>query len=94
MKTLTDFLKTVKTGVDPRLEYPSYWQNTLHQFQKLEFFLDLLKAIIPLLITALDWNDFYNKMKILIPNIIQLPVNVLINELMNTSYYYINLQFM
>ena len=29
-----------------------------------------------------------------IPNIPQLPVNVLINELMNTSYHYINLQFM
>ena len=40
-------------------------------------------------------NDFYNKVKILIPNIIQLPVNVLINELMNTSHQdYINLQFM
>ena len=33
-------------------------------------------------------NNFYNKVKILIPNIIQLTVNVLINELMNTSNYY------
>ena len=37
---------------------------------------------------------FYSKVKILIPNITQLPVNVFINELMNTSNYYINLQFM
>ena len=36
-------------------------------------------------------NNFYNKVKILIPNIAQLPVNVLINELMNASNYYINL---
>ena len=33
-------------------------------------------------------NNFYNKVKIIIPNIIQLTVNVLINELMNTSNYY------
>ena len=39
-------------------------------------------------------NNFYNKVKILIPNITQLPVEVLINKLMNTSNYYINLQFM
>ena len=39
-------------------------------------------------------NNFYNKVKILIPNITQLPVNVLINELMNTSNYYVNLQFL
>ena len=32
-------------------------------------------------------NNFYNKVKILIPNITQLPVNLLINELMNTSNY-------
>ena len=38
MKTLTDFHKTVETSVDPRLEYTSYWQNTLHHSQKLEFF--------------------------------------------------------
>ena len=30
-------------------------------------------------------NNFYYKFKILIPNITQLPVNVLINDLMNTS---------
>ena len=28
------------------------------------------------------------------PNITQLPVNVLINELMNSSDYFINIQFM
>ena len=40
-------------------------------------------------------NNFYSKVKILIPNITQLPVNVLINELMNTSRNnYINIQFM
>ena len=39
-------------------------------------------------------NNFCNKVEILIPNTTQLPVNVLINELMNTSNYYINLQFM
>ena len=32
---------------------------------------------------SLIGNNFYNKVKILIPNIIQLPVNILINELMN-----------
>ena len=31
---------------------------------------------------------------ILIPNITELPVNVLINKLMNSSNNYINLQFM
>ena len=39
-------------------------------------------------------NNFYNKVKIFIPNITQLPVNVLINELMNSSNYYINTHFM
>ena len=39
-------------------------------------------------------NNFYDKFKILIPNITQLPVNVLINDLMNTSNNYINIQFM
>ena len=38
-------------------------------------------------------KNFYDTIKILISNITQLPVNVLINEL-NTSNYYINLQFM
>ena len=38
-------------------------------------------------------NNFYNKVKMLIPNITQLPVNVLINELMNSSNYFINIQF-
>ena len=38
-------------------------------------------------------NSFYNKVKTLIPNITQLPVNVLINELMNSSNYFINMQF-
>ena len=38
-------------------------------------------------------DNFYNNVKILIPNITQLPVNVLINELMKKSNYYINLQF-
>ena len=39
-------------------------------------------------------NNFYSEVKILIPNITQLPVNVFINELMNTANYYINFQFM
>ena len=39
-------------------------------------------------------NDFYNKIKILIPNITELPVSVLINKLMNSANNYINLQFM
>ena len=39
-------------------------------------------------------NNIYNKVKILIPNITQLPVNDLINELMNFSHYFINIQFM
>ena len=37
--------------------------------------------------------NFYNKIKTLIPNIAQLNVNVLINELMNSSNYFINIQF-
>ena len=41
---------------------------------------------------SLITNNFYNKVKILIPNITQLPVNILINELMNTSNFY--MQFM
>ena len=38
-------------------------------------------------------NKFYYKVKTLIPNITQLPINVLINELMNSSNYFINIQF-
>ena len=38
-------------------------------------------------------NKFYNKIKTLIPNITQLPENVLINELMDSSNYFINIQF-
>ena len=34
-------------------------------------------------------NNFYNKIETLIPNITQLPVNVLINELINSSNYFI-----
>ena len=39
-------------------------------------------------------NNFYNKIKTLIPNITQFPVNDLINELINFSHYFINIQFM
>ena len=41
-------------------------------------------------------NNFYNKVKIPIPNITQFPVNVLTNEMMieHLMNYYINLQFM
>ena len=39
-------------------------------------------------------NNFYNKVKILIPNITQLSVNALISETDKHIYYYINLQFM
>ena len=38
-------------------------------------------------------NKFYYKVKTLIPNITQLPINGLINELMNSSNYFINIQF-
>ena len=38
-------------------------------------------------------NKFYYKVKTLFPNIIRLPINVLINELMNSSNYVINIQF-
>ena len=38
-------------------------------------------------------NKFYYKVKTLIPNIIQLPINSLINKLMNPSNYFINVQF-
>ena len=40
-------------------------------------------------------NNFYNKVKTLIPNITQLLVNVLINEMISdSSNYFINIQFM
>ena len=41
-------------------------------------------------------NNFYNKVKILIPNITQLHADLSINELTNVSYYYIYIyiQFM
>ena len=38
-------------------------------------------------------NIFYYKVKTLIPNITELPINGLINELMNSSNYFINIQF-
>ena len=38
-------------------------------------------------------NKFYYKVKTLIPNITQLPINGLINELINSSNYFINTQF-
>ena len=38
-------------------------------------------------------SKFYYKVKTLIPNITQLPINGLINELMNSSNYSINIQF-
>ena len=38
-------------------------------------------------------NEFYHKVKTLIPNITQLPINGLINERMNSSNYFINIQF-
>ena len=37
-------------------------------------------------------NKFYYKVKTLIPNITQLPINGLVNELMNSSNYFINIQ--
>ena len=43
---------------------------------------------------SLIGNNFYKKVKILFPNITQLPVNTLINEMMNTSNSCITLQFM
>ena len=39
-------------------------------------------------------NKFYYKVKTLIPNITQLPINGLINELMNSSNYFVTIQFM
>ena len=38
-------------------------------------------------------NKFFYKVKTLIPNVTQLPINGLINELMNSSNYFINIQF-
>ena len=38
-------------------------------------------------------NKFYYEIKTLIPNVTQLPKNGLINELMNSSNYLINMQF-
>ena len=39
-------------------------------------------------------NKFYYKVKTLIPNITQLSINGLINELMNSSNHFINTVFM
>ena len=41
-----------------------------------------------------NFTKCYNKVKTLIPNITQLPVNVFTNELMNSSDYFVNIQFM
>ena len=38
-------------------------------------------------------NKFYYKVKTLIPNFTQLPINGLINELMNSSNHFINIVF-
>ena len=38
-------------------------------------------------------NNFYNKVKTQIPNITQLPIHGLINDLMNFSNYVINIHF-
>ena len=38
-------------------------------------------------------NKFYYKVETLIPNITLLPINSLINELMNSFNYSINIQF-
>ena len=118
-------------------EYISYWQNTLHHSQKLEFFRSFksdhttsnyqeqlrvklqisnhklmielarhnqtttnnrnypfyrsnqIEDKIHFLFNSSKYsfirNSFYNKVKILIPNITQLSVNALISELINTS---------
>ena len=44
-------------------------------------------------VSSITRNKFYYKVQTLIPNITQLPINVLINELMNSSNYFINIQF-
>ena len=53
---------------------------------KITFFFNVLH-------TLLLSNKFYYKVKTLIPNITQLPLSGLINELMNSSNYFINIQF-
>ena len=40
---------------------------------------------------SIIWNKFYYKVKTLIPNITQLPINGLINKVMNSSNYFINM---
>ena len=42
---------------------------------------------------SMTGNEFYYRVKTLIPNITKLPINGLINELMNSSNYFINIQF-
>ena len=44
-------------------------------------------------VSSITRNKFYYKVQTLIPNITQLPINVLINELMNSSNYFINIKF-
>ena len=41
---------------------------------------------------SIMWDNFFNKIQTLIPNIRYLPVNDLIIELMNSSIYFINRQ--
>ena len=41
----------------------------------------------------MTWNNFYYKVKTLIANITQLSINGVINELMNSSNYFIIIQF-
>ena len=38
-------------------------------------------------------SNFYNKIKTLIPSITLLPINVVISEVINSSNYFINIQF-
>ena len=72
-------------------EYISYWQNTLQHSQKLEFYRSFKSNHTTSSYLDLTRNKFYYKVKTLIPNITELPINGLIcgliNELMNSSNY-------
>ena len=79
-------------------EYISYWQNTLQHSQKLEFYrCSVIEDEVDFLFQCPTYsmirNKFYYKVKTPIPNFTKLPINGLINEVMNSSNYFINIQF-
>lgn len=57
---------------------------------KLTFLFAVLRKYF--MISMIRSNFLYNKIKTLIPSITLLPINVVINEVINSSNYFINIQ--